>query len=130
MLINVLVASVVLVILDATIVGTRAIRFHGGRFVAIHERPPLYPPYRPVFAVVVYAMMLLGLNLFVVPNIHASSRWTDSVVYGGGYGLCAYGMYSLVATIVFDESTLSVALVDTLLGAFVFVVSALACSYY
>jgi uncharacterized membrane protein len=85
--------------------------------------------YRPLFGILAYMGMLLGLNLFVIPNIKESSRWTDSLIYGGGYGLSTFAMYSFTAMTVFSDWSIAVALTETCWGAFVFAASAAASSY-
>ena len=87
------------------------------------------PNYRPFFGILAYMGMLLGLNLFVIPNINESSRWTDSIVYGGGYGLSTFTMYAFTTMTVFSDWSIAVALIETCWGAFVFAASAAASSY-
>lgn len=126
MFINGLIASIVMFVLDATYVGTQGPRICDPN-TRIQERSPMH---RPIFTIPMYALMALGLNLFVIPNIHASTRWTDSITYGGGYGVCAYGIYSCTTMTIFNKWTFAVVLADTCWGAFVFGASSLASSYF
>jgi len=120
------IASVVLVALDVSFIRTVVSDRYKPMVTRIQGQPPIY---RPIFGIITYAFMLLGLNLFVIPNIHTYSRWADSLVYGGGFGFCTFGMYSFTAMTVFHAWSLDVALADTAWGVFLYGASAVVSSY-
>lgn len=121
------IASVVLVALDVLVIGMVLKPLYRPMITNIQGRPPSY---RPVFGVLAYALMVLGLNLFVVPNVHPATRWIDSIIYGGGFGLCTYGIYSFTAMSVFNEWSTWIALTESCWGAFVYGASSVASSYF
>jgi uncharacterized membrane protein len=126
MIIRHVIASVIFLILDVCFIYMVNARLYRPMVTKIQGR---IPNYRPFFGVLAYMGMLLGLNLFVIPNIKESSRWTDSIIYGGGYGLSTFAMYAFTTMTVFSDWSIAVALTETCWGAFVFAVSAAASSY-
>lgn len=126
MIVRYVVASVVFIIIDVCFMSTVAARLYKPMITRIQGR---VPNYRPIFGILAYMGMLMGLNLFVIPNIKESSRWTDSIIYGGGYGMSTFAMYSFTSMTVFSEWSVQVALAETGWGAFVFAASAVVSSY-
>lgn len=83
---------------------------------------PMVPKIR--YAAVAYLLMVVGLNLFVLPNIREGHEFLDSLLYGGVFGLVVYGIYDFTAAAVLSRWNIDLAIVDVLWGSFVFFVAA------
>ena len=79
---------------------------------------------RVYLGVIAYVLMVVGLNLFVLPNIRKGYELIDSLKYGATFGLVVYGIYDMTAGAVFKEWDLKLATVDIIWGSFVFFISA------
>ena len=84
---------------------------------------------RKKYAVFSYTLMVLGLSMFVLPNVRKYSL-TDSVKYGGTFGLVVYGIYDFTAAAVLDDWDENLALIDILWGSFVYTAAAYAGSFW
>ena len=49
---------------------------------------------KPIFALCSYLLMVLGLIIFVNPNV-TDTKLQTSLLYGGMFGLVVYGVYEL-----------------------------------
>jgi uncharacterized membrane protein len=76
------------------------------------------------FAFLAYILMVVGLNMFVLPNIRKGHELVDSLKYGAVFGLVVYGIYDCTAAAVFTDWDVGLAALDIAWGAFVFFVSA------
>ena len=79
---------------------------------------------RVYLGAIAYVLMVVGLNLFVLPNIRKGYELIDSLKYGATFGLVVYGIYDMTAGAVFKEWDLKLATVDIIWGSFVFFISA------
>ena len=73
---------------------------------------------------IAYVLMVVGLNMFVLPNIRKGHELIDSLKYGATFGLVVYGIYDMTAGAVFKNWDLKLATVDIIWGSFVFFISA------
>lgn len=87
-------------------------------------------PMRPnlLSAAAAYTLMVVGLLVFVVPNIRKEYRVRDSLYYGGIFGLVLYGVYDFTAGGVFKNWDFSLAFIDVIWGFFVYSAAAYASS--
>ena len=76
------------------------------------------------YAVAAYALMIVGLNMYVVPNIRKEHRLVDSLQYGLVFGIVLYGVYDFTTGAVFTNWSLPLALADVAWGGFVYFISA------
>jgi uncharacterized membrane protein len=74
----------------------------------------------PVFAVLAYLLMIVGLNVFVLPNIRKGHELEDSLKYGMTFGIVLYGVYDFTAGAVFSKWDKKLAVIDVLWGGFVY----------
>ena len=74
-------------------------------------------------AALAYFLMLLGLQLFILPNV---KNTRDAVIFGGGLGMIVYGIYDLTCLAVLSEFNVILAIIDILWGTFVYTIAALA----
>lgn len=74
----------------------------------------------PVFAVLAYLLMIVGLNVFVLPNIRKGHELEDSLKYGMTFGVVLYGVYDFTAGAVFSKWDKKLAVIDVLWGGFVY----------
>ncbi len=72
---------------------------------------------------IAYILMVVGLNMFVLPNIRKGHELIDSLKYGATFGLVVYGIYDMTAGAVFKNWDLKLAIVDVLWGSFVFFIA-------
>lgn len=74
----------------------------------------------PVFAVLAYLLMIVGLNVFVLPNIRKGHELEDSLKYGMTFGIVLYGVYDFTAGAVFNKWDKKLMVIDVLWGGFVY----------
>lgn len=79
---------------------------------------------RIYLGVIAYILMVVGLNMFVLPNIRKGHELIDSLKYGATFGLVVYGIYDMTAGTVLKDWDLKLATVDVIWGSFVFFISA------
>ena len=79
---------------------------------------------RVYLGAIAYILMVVGLNMFVLPNIRKGHELIDSLKYGATFGLVVYGIYDMTAAAVFKDWDLKLATVDIIWGSFVFFISA------
>ena len=117
---NVLVATFVLLFLDFLWIYLFMGAMYSRQIKAIQGSPIQT---RLHFAVFSYILMVIGLNLFVLPNIREGHELYDSLLYGSTFGLVVYGIYDFTAAAVLSKWDIGLALVDVLWGSFVFFVA-------
>lgn len=76
-----------------------------------------------IHALMAYILMVVGLNLFVLPNIRKGYELQDSLKYGLTFGIVLYGVYDFTAGSVFKKWDTKLALFDITWGGFVFFIS-------
>ena len=74
---------------------------------------------RKKYAFFAYTLMVLGLAMFVIPNVPKGSL-ADSLVYGGGFGLVVYGVYDCTCATALRDWDENLAIIDIIWGAFVY----------
>lgn len=123
---NLIAASVLLLLDFAWIWG-----YMGERYAAMIPRiqgSPMMP--NAGRAAAAYALMVLGLVLFVMPNMPKRASAADALrhalVYGGLFGLVVYGVYDFTAGAVLRDWDMQLALVDVLWGMAVYATAAFA----
>jgi len=67
-----------------------------------------------------YSLMIVGLVLFVIPNITKENRFFDSLKYGFLFGFVAYGIYDLTCASVFTKWDMKLGIIDMIWGGFVY----------
>ena len=77
----------------------------------------------PKFAVMTYVLMVLGLNLFVLPNIRKGYELEDSFKYGFTFGIILYGVYAGTSASIFSGWSGKLVLEDIVWGGFVYFIS-------
>ena len=77
-----------------------------------------------------YLLMLLGLNINVIPNIRKEHKIYDSLLQGGVFGLCVYGVYDLVCASIFKDWSVEVVVAEMLWGFFIYSSSAYVSSLF
>jgi uncharacterized membrane protein len=78
----------------------------------------------PVFIVIAYILMVIGLNVFVLPNIRKGYELVDSLKYGSIFGIVLYGVYDFTSGAVFSKWNKKLAIIDVLWGGFVYFIAA------
>lgn len=77
-----------------------------------------------VFAILAYILMVVGMCVFVIPNIRKSHALVDSLLYGLTFGLVLYGVYDFTIGAVLSKWNIPLAVADIAWGSFVFFISA------
>lgn len=72
------------------------------------------------YAAISYALMVVGLINFVLPNIRSEHRFYDSIKYGFLFGIVVYGIYDFTAAAVLSNWNMRTAILDVLWGGTVF----------
>ena len=114
-------ATVILLLLDALWIGL----YMGGKY---HTMIPRIQRTKmlvnPLYVLLSYMLMVIGLNIFVMPNIRNNNRLKDSIIYGFLFGIVLYGVYDFTAAAVLKNWDTVLALQDILWGGTVFFLSA------
>jgi uncharacterized membrane protein len=76
-----------------------------------------------MFAVFAYILMVIGMCIFVIPNIRKSHAFVDSLLYGLTFGLVLYGVYDFTIGAVLTNWNIKLAIIDIIWGGFVFFIS-------
>lgn len=84
---------------------------------------------KPIFALLSYVLMVIGMVVFVTPNV-TDRKFQTSLMYGGVFGLVVYGVYDFTNAAVIKNWNISIALLDVLWGVFVYTAAAYAGSLY
>jgi len=71
------------------------------------------------YSIVTYIFLLIGLNILLIPNLNNENIYWYPFVFG----LVVYGVFSFTNAAIFKEWDLSVALLDTLWGAFLYFIT-------
>ena len=74
---------------------------------------------RKKYAFFAYTLMIIGLAIFVIPNVPKRSL-SDSLVYGGSFGLLVYGIYDCTCAAVLKNWDENLAILDIIWGVFVY----------
>ena len=77
----------------------------------------------PVFIVLAYLLMVVGLNVFVLPNIRKGHELEDSLKYGLTFGIVLYGVYDFTSGAVLTKWNKKLAIVDVIWGGFVYFIA-------
>jgi len=118
---DLILSSVILLLLDFVWLGT----YMGPRYnKMIREIQGKQMKMNYWSAIITYILMIVGLNVFVIPNIREKSAMTDSIKYGFLFGIVLYGVYDFTAATVLDGWDIGLALLDTLWGGIVYFLTA------
>jgi len=77
-----------------------------------------------IFAICAYILMVVGMCVFVIPNIRKDHVLIDSLLYGLTFGLVLYGVYDFTIGAVLSKWNIPLAIADVAWGSFVFFISA------
>lgn len=83
-------------------------------------------------AIMVYIALALGISVLAVPRIRNGTlvnRISDSLMFGGVFGLVSYATYDFTVHFMFEGWDLQVALMDTIWGGILSTLVALLTSY-
>jgi len=83
-----------------------------------------------LMAFAAYTLMVIGLVVFVIPNIRKEYRLKDSLLYGFLFGIIVYGVYDFTNHAIFDKWNTKLAFIDILWGGFVYFISSYIGSLY
>lgn len=74
-----------------------------------------------LYAIIAYTLMVIGLNIFVLPNINIKNvTIKDCLTYGLMFGLVLYGVYDFTIGAVLEKWSMSLAIIDVLWGGLVY----------
>lgn len=79
--------------------------------------------FRPAFGILAYALMVLGLVVFVIPSLETSTRSTRAI-RGALFGLIVYGVYNATCATSFDRWPMDIFLLDIAWGSGVYALAA------
>lgn len=83
---------------------------------------------RIVYIIICYALILLSILHIAIPLTLNNIRGEDdlqakaykSIIYGGSVGFCIYGIYNLISLIIYEKYEITLALIDTAWGWFIY----------
>ena len=79
-------------------------------------------------ALVLYPLMILGLQLFVLPRVEAGQPLA-AAMWGGLFGLVGYGIYDLTNYATLAQYSLRMTVVDMCWGSVLFALTAMAMAF-
>lgn len=119
---KIIISTIILLVLDFGWLGF----FMGGQY---HRMIPLIQGSHMVInyysAALAYLFMIVGLQVFVIPNINPKKLLTSSLKYGFLFGVILYGVYDLTAGSVFKKWDFKLAATDILWGGIVYFLTCL-----
>lgn len=78
-------------------------------------------------AIFTYILVIISIIFIVIPLAESKKKnknlLTTSLIYGGGTGLCVYGIFNFTNLSIFKEYGIQMATVDTLWGVFLYTTS-------
>lgn len=113
-------ASVILLVLDLIWIYLYMSKQYTRQIQVIQNSEMKVNPY---LAILSYILMIVGLNMFVLPNIRKDHALEDSLKYGFTFGIILYGVYDFTAGAVLKDWNLHVSIIDILWGGFVYFIS-------
>lgn len=120
-MIRYIIASLLLLFLDILWISLFMKKKYNSQIYTIQNKP--LKTKSLLFPIIAYIFMLVGLNLFVIPNISDDNILLDSLKYGFIFGLVLYGVYDFTNLSIFEDWNLSLSIIDVLWGGFVFFIS-------
>lgn len=75
---------------------------------------------KSLFIILAYLLMIIGLIVFVLPNIRKNHELEDSIKYGFVFGIVLYGVYDFTAGAVISKWDTKLTIIDILWGGIVF----------
>jgi len=106
----------VFVVVDFVWIGLVANGFYKGELGALARRSGENFDPRLAPAAVLYALIVLGIAVFVLPRVQQGSLW-DAARFGALFGFIGYGVYDLTSYAVINGFTLRMTVVDMIWGA-------------
>ena len=114
------IATIILLLLDFAWVGLYMTKKYETQVSNI-QGTPLKINF--TMAILAYLLMIIGLNMFVLPNIRKNHELEDSLKYGFIFGIVLYGVYDFTAGAVFTKWDKKIAVTDILWGGFVYFIA-------
>jgi len=113
-----IISSLILIILDFLWLGG----FMGKRYsIMIPKIQGSKIETNMLYAFFSYLLMLIGLNVFVLPNLNIKNiNIKDCLKYGFLFGIVLYGVYDFTTATVIKNWNIKLALVDVLWGGIVY----------
>lgn len=68
------------------------------------------------FAILAYVLMIIGFNVFVLPNISKKNLLLDSLKYGFLFGIILFGVYDFTIAALLEKWDIKLAFIDVLWG--------------
>lgn len=112
-----IIATIVLLVFDLVWIGTFMGKKYQDQVQQIQNDKMVV---RPLFAVLAYLLMVIGLNVFVLPRIRKGYELQDSIKYGFLFGIVLYGVYDFTIAAVLKDWNISLAITDVLWGGIVY----------
>lgn len=81
-------------------------------------------------AIYAYILMIVGLVVFVLPNIRLGQELKDSLIYGFLFGIIVYGVYNFTNNAIFSKWDTNIAIIDMFWGGFVYFIAGYVGSMY
>ena len=73
---------------------------------------------KPLYAVITYIFVILGIYLFVYPKLTEENWVVDGLKWGFLWGVIVYGIFDFTNLSIFENYSLKTAIMDTLWGGF------------
>jgi uncharacterized membrane protein len=125
--IKMLIVSAVYLVLDFIWIFLN-IREQNENIIRIQGKQTKLTYKRIAYIIICYALILLSILHIAIPLTLNNIRGEDdlqakaykSIIYGGSVGFCIYGIYNLISLILYEKYEITLALIDTAWGWFIY----------
>jgi uncharacterized membrane protein len=125
--IKMLIVSVVYLVLDVIWIFLN-IREQNENIIRIQGKQTELTYKRVAYIIICYVLILLSLLHIAIPLTLNNIKGDDdlrakaykSIIYGGSVGFCIYGIYNLISLIIYEKFKITVAIIDTAWGWFIY----------
>lgn len=81
------------------------------------------PIFNKTYVTISYFIMILGLLIYVIPNVSYDNLLLDSIKYGASFGFVIYGLFDFTNLSIFKDYEFSTAILDIILGTFTYFIT-------
>ena len=95
--------------------------FMSGKYTELIKKVQLRPMSLDILAAFfAYVLMILGLLVFVLPNIDEKDKLMSSLKYGFVFGVIVYGVFNMTNKSVLTDWSWCLSIIDVIWGGFVY----------
>jgi len=112
-LITIIVLTIIVFVLDSIMIG---FVLHKEWTNTVENVQNSQLKIKPIYAVITYIFVILGIYLFVYPKLTDKNWVTDGLKWGFLWGIIVYGIFDFTNLSIFKNYSLKTAIMDTIWG--------------